>query len=221
MIEVTKKHCNQCGNDYPATTEFFFPSYLKEDGRDTCKTCHSARRSKSVTFHAQLRELALPIEAENISLYQSLNSIARAIGWSVPKVEHDIYEKKFPVYSFLYNNVGPALALQMEDAKAYIAQHELNGHAPVPANGLEVEHELNRHTPAPANEPKVVGTPATCGCCGANKGNILAVLDTKKEIRAYLCSACYRTAASYKWDPQRMKNMARLIETIGIENLSV
>jgi hypothetical protein len=204
MTETTKKHCNQCGNNYPATTEFFFPSYLQEGGRDTCKTCHSARKSKSVTFRAHLRERALPIEAEKVPLYQSLNSIAHAIGWSVPKVEHDIYEKKFPIYTFLYNNVGPALALHMEDAKAYIAQHGLNG-----------------HTSAPANKPNVVGTPTTCGCCETNKGNILAVLDTKKEIRAYLCSTCYRTAASYKWDPQRMKNMARLIETIGIENLSV
>ncbi|HET8841353.1 MAG TPA: hypothetical protein VFN35_07785 [Ktedonobacteraceae bacterium] len=205
MTETAKKHCNVCENDYPATTEFFFPSYLKENSsHHICKTCHTARKSNLVTFRTHLLERATPIDPEKASFYQSLNSIATAVGWSKAKVEHDIYKKKLSVYTFIYNNTGPALALLTEDAKAYIAEHELNG-----------------HEPAPPKEPQVIGTPATCGCCETNKGNILAVLDTQKEIRAYLCATCYRTAASYKWDPQRMKNMARLIETIGIENLSV
>jgi hypothetical protein len=196
-----KKICTVCRQDFPATEEFFYPSYLTSNGRNICKICHKerAKNSHTVTYRAQLRERATSISAEQVPLYKSLNSIATAVGLSAAVVEHDIFDRNLPVYSFIYNNTGPALALQMEDAEAYIREHAQNVHIPAV-------------TP---KKPEVMGRPDTCGCCNNDKGNILAVHNTDQRIVAYLCSTCYRAARSFDWEPERLRAVAKLIETIG------
>jgi hypothetical protein len=229
MIDEPTKHCNACGKDLPETEEYFFPSYLKETGRNICKTCHAERRaaSSSVSFREKLREVAHFIQQDEVPSYQSLNSVATDIGWSITKVERDIYESKLPVFKFLYNNVGPALALKLEEAEAYIAAHRLNGQSQnTPLPQVETESPpadtpdecVSSATTEVEAEPLLAGTPDECASCGTTRGNILAVLDEKKEIRAYLCSTCYRTGSSYKWEPKRMRRMADLIERIGIQS---
>jgi hypothetical protein len=202
MTEQTpKKICNVCDKDLPATEEFFYPSYLQSNGRNICKACHKerAKNTPSTSYRTRLRERATPISSEQVPLYKSLNAIATAIGLSVAAIEHEIFDRNLPVYTFIYNKVGPALALQMEDADAYIREHAQNGHLP-------------------AVTPKklaVMGSPGTCGCCKNNKGNILAVHNMDQQVVAYLCSTCYRAARSFDWEPERLRAVAKLIETIG------
>ena len=199
-----KKICTACRKDLPATEEFFFPSYLEPGGKNVCKACHreKAKHSRSITYRAQLRERATPISPEHVSLYKSFNSIATAIGLSVALVEHDIFDRNLPVYTFTYNKVGPALALQMEDAEAYIREHAHNGYTPsMPA--------------VTSKRTEVMGNPDTCGCCNNDKGNILAVRNADQQVVAYLCSTCYRAASSFDWEPGRLRAIAKLIETIG------
>lgn len=228
MGEEPTKRCFDCGKDLPATEEYFYPSYLRDKGRNQCKTCHTNAKNMraSVSFRDRLREIAQFVEQEEVPSYRSLNSIAKNMGWSVAKVERDVYENQLPVFRFIYNNVGPALALKLEDADAYIATHRLNGHSQEAISQIEAEQQINTGPqgeiePQIEAEPQVAGTPDKCACCGTTKGNILTVLDEKKEVRAYLCSACYRTASSYKWEPDRMRRMAALIESIGIQHFTV
>ena len=196
-----KKNCYACKKDLPATEEFFFPSYLEPGGKNICRACHreQAKNSRSITYRAQLQERATLISLEQVPLYKSLNSIATAMGLSAAVVEHDIFDRNLPVYTFIYNKVGPALALQMEDAEAYIREHVQNGHTPA------VTPKKN----------EVMGSPDTCGCCKNDKGNILAVHNMDQQVVAYLCSTCYRAARSFDWEPERLRSVAKLIETIG------
>lgn len=217
MSDETVKHCYNCNKDLPATTEYFFPSYLKEGGKNICKTCHAESSVQTVSFRDRLRDVAKHVQQDEVPSYQSLNSVAKAIGWSVAKVERDIYESKVPVFKFTYNNVGPALALRREDAETYIAVHERNGHSHDITVYVEAEPEVLEAEP----EVLIAGTPDECASCGTTKGNILAVLDENREIRAYMCSTCYRTASSYKWEPERMRRVADLIERIGAHSFTV
>lgn len=243
MIDGQTKHCSSCDKDLPATEEYFYPSHLRDRGRNQCKSCHAKKAAErlttTITYRDRLREIAQQVEPDERPLYQSLNSVAKALGWSVAKVEHDVYERQLPVFTFIYNNVGPALALKQEAAVAYVAAQKLNGHGQNPLSQVETEPEIETALPRELDvesesqgakpeieavllgEPQVAGTPDECASCGTTKGNILAVLDEKKVIRAYLCSPCYRTASSYKWEPNRMRRMADLIESIGIQRFTV
>src|SRR5450432_3586448 len=109
MIETSTKHCYGCDTDFPATEEYFYPSYLRE-GRNQCKSCHAKGGHTHVSFRDKLREVAQHIQPDEVPSYQSLNSVAKSIGCSVAKVERDVYENKLHVFEFTYNNVGPALA---------------------------------------------------------------------------------------------------------------
>jgi len=199
MEESPKKYCVDCRAYLPATTDYFFPSYLKDGtkARNLCRVHHNARKanSKTVPYRIKLREQASPIDPKDLPLYRSINSVAVALGLSVAVVEHDIFAKKIPVHTFLYNNVGPALAISMKDALAYIDSHERNGNAP--------------------QKTDQIGTVDRCGCCGEGKSNILAVHDKDQVVRAYLCSPCYRAAKSFAWDPTRLRAIAKILETIG------
>ncbi len=203
-----KKTCSACGKALPATEAFFFPSYLEPGGKNVCKICHRERSKILVTYREQLRERATPVSSEHVPLYKSLNSIATAIGLSVAVVEHDIFDRNLPIYTFIYNNVGPALALQMEDAEVYIREHTQNGDTPVVSSEKP-------EVPVAPKKPDFMGSPDTCGCCKNDKGNILAVRNVDQQVVAYLCSPCYRTARSFDWEPERLRAVAKLIETIG------
>lgn len=257
MEQSPTKFCSACKKDLPATEEFFFPSRLQRGGGTICKVCHKERAQNTLSYRAQLRERATPISSEQVPLYKSLNSIATAIGLSPAAVEHDIFDRNLPVYTFIYNKVGPALALQMEDAEAYIREHAQNGYTsetspeePSLPSDLSVGRTLSeflaseRRNPleppekavfspidgqdrsegssgevsAPVvapKKPEVMGRNGICGCCKNDKGNILAVHNTDQQVVAYLCSTCYRAARSFDWEPERLRAVAQLIETIG------
>lgn len=217
MEQPSTKFCYACEKDLPATEEFFYPSYLGRGGKNVCKVCHKerARNSHTLTYREQLRERATPISPEQVPLYKSLNSIAAAIGLSATAVEHDIFDHNLPVYTFIYNNTGPALALQREDAEVYIQEHMHNGRTHTPAVTPEEFRVAEYTLPTTPKQPKVIGNPDTCGCCNNDKGNILAVHNTDQQVVAYLCSACYRVARSFDWEPERLRAVAQIIETIG------
>lgn len=205
-IEPGKKHCYACKRDLDATIEHFYPSYLIDSGRNICRECHGGgKRVHEATAYSVLKERAIKVEQGPD--YKSLSSIATTLGWKIGTVEKKVQEQGLPIYTYMYRNIGPALALAIGDAENFI-QANLNGTSPILRE-------------KPPRAPKPMGSPDICGCCGAKRGNILAVLDKKKNIRAYLCSPCFRTAESYKWEPERMRNMARMIEKIGIENFVV
>lgn len=237
-----KKPCSACGKDLPATTAFFFPSYLQPGGKNVCKACHKERGkpSRAITYRAQLRERATPISSEQVPLHKSLNSIAAALGLSVQLIEHDIFDRNLPVYTFIYHNTGPALALQTEDAEVYMREHAHNGHQPAaapeqpdappeggeefsqmrsPSQGSErTIHEVRadfQPLQVESHKPEAMGSPDACGCCHTDKGNILAVHNTDRQVVAYLCSPCYRAAKSFDWEPERLRAVARLIEIVG------
>lgn len=259
MEQLSTKFCYACERELPATEEFFFPSYLERGGKNVCKECHRerAKNSPSISYRVKLRERATPISSEQVPLYKSLNSIAATIGLSIAVVEHDIFNRNLPVYTFIYNKVGPALALRMEDAKIYIREHAQNGYTPeilseesslppdlsvgqtsneflaskdgnslvipknasfTPINGQDRSEDSSGQVSASVvtpKKPEMMGSPDICGCCKNGKGNILAVHDTDQQVVAYLCSTCYRAARSFDWEPERLRAVAQLIETIG------
>lgn len=205
------KFCPKCRRTLQATEEFFFPSYLKPGGKNECKSCHKERNHgvSSLSYHARLKAKALPISGEQVTLYRSFNSIATAIGTTKTVIEHDIFDQGLPVYSFIYNKVGPALALRVEDAENYVREQR--------ASRQSVQDDVTP-VPAPAvtqAQNDVIGREGVCGCCGSEKGNILAVHNNERRTVAYLCSPCYRAAKSFAWEPTRLRAVAQIIEAVG------
>jgi hypothetical protein len=218
MTEQTPtKTCNACRKNLPATVEFFFPSYLEPGGKNICKTCHRerAKKSHSASYRIQLRGRATPISSEQIPLYKSLSSIATTLNLSVGVVEHDIFDRNLHVYTFTYNKVGPALALQMEDAEAYIREHMQDEQMEAVETPIRGDAQNGHMSAVISKKPEVMGSTDTCGCCKNDKGNILAVRNMDQQTVAYLCSTCYRAAKSFDWEPERLRAVAKLIETIG------
>lgn len=190
------KHCNICGKDLPATTQYFFPSYLKDgSSRDECKECHERSDKRGREIRSDLIETARYIGQNNVLGYQKLRDIAHDIGCSVTKIEREIHARGIPIFKMSYHNSGVILALKDDDAEAY------------KKSSMKVERQI-------------MGTPDRCGSCGATSGNIIADLDEKtKEARGYLCSKCYRTLSYWKGDPILIRKVADYIEKTWMHSL--
>ena len=193
------KHCYVCKGVFPATEDYFYPSYLETaKERNICKNCHKEELKKRSNIHTQLRQKAIPLEKWNPKKYRTLRSISAKAGVSLSHIEQDIMTKdEYTLYLTTYHNVGEVIAIKHSDAEKYLKNLDITPYK---------------------RKVKAIGSSSSCGCCGTTKGNIIAILDREKNPRCYLCHSCYRVGHSYDWEPNRMKKMARLIEIIGIEN---
>lgn len=118
------KHCNGCDKDLPATTDYFYISYLdKKKGRPKCKKCHTERK-------------------KNLELFRNRR-------------------------------------------KSSSAQREL----------------------------LIIGTPAQCGSCGTEVGNIVGDVEvTEGRKYGYLCMKCYHLVRESRRDLTRLRNVLSYVE---------
>lgn len=204
MNTTPMKRCTQCQTEYPATTDYFYPSHLKEGGKNRCcKACHKKHNSKhNNTFRKNLLERAQPVQPEQRSSYWTFNTIAKQLGCTQVAIVNDVYASATPVFKFLHNKHWFVLALTEEDARAYITSKEAS---------------LPSDITSPKKARRPVGTPAQCGACGTTEGNIICDEDTiTKAWRGYLCAPCHRFARLLRdylqGDPQRIQPVLRYMK---------
>lgn len=218
MDTAPRKYCSRCQREYPATTDYFYPSYLKENSRNECKVCHKKRRGKnppkSDSIREKLIEIAQPIQQAQLSSYRTFNAIAQCIGCTQKVVGRDAYNSKKPVFKLNYHQHGIALALTREDAEAYIASKNHQEPKQVtPVSGSSVEN-VNSLEQVPQ---QTIGTSSQCGACGTTEGNIICDVDKiTRAWRGYLCTPCYRLARLIRdclqGDPQRIHSTLIYVE---------
>jgi hypothetical protein len=219
MNMAPTKHCGRCQKDYPATTDYFYPSHLTGRGRNQCKKCHQEHQKKNPekrrVIREKLIEIAQPVEQNQRSSYWTFNTIATRVGCTRWVVANDIYTSKKSVFKFHHNQRGISLALTKEDAEAYITSKKQQPDQ-MTADPDSIEKKSTRSV---ASRP-AIGTPSQCGACKTTEGNIICDVDPiTKAWRGYLCAPCYRLARLIRdylqGDPQRLHPVLTYIKRLS------
>lgn len=170
---------------------------------------------QSTRLHRRERErIALFERASLISFeerrnYVSVAALAKTLKKDEETIKHILLEEQTPICKFAYRG-SYVLVLTQEEAELFLQSY--------PQREAKTPLRIPPGRP-PGRKPTPIGTSERCGVCRKTSGNILAVHDSNHRVRAYLCTPCYRVATSYKWEPRRMKLMAKVIEAVGLEHL--
>lgn len=108
---LSQKTCSQCGNTFPATSEFFYPDpRIKKDGfKNPCKACHKAKantpeeRARKAAYMKAYSQSEHGREVNRISADKPENRIKKSIRDKKRRTTSEFKEKQRPIDRAYYH----------------------------------------------------------------------------------------------------------------------